>query len=278
MGYTITGYMRKFLITPFFRLLLLMVVFAGLFTSCGSRQNLVYFSDLPDTVAYKVAMGEVEEPTVQPNDVLRITVNSLNPETNRLFNTGTIQTTEESNSNYNTVGEGNVGRDGYLVNADGYISFPILGQVQVEGLTRDQVRQKMVSLVGEYAKDPIVNVRFTNFRVTVVGEVRNPSTFAVPTERINVIEALGLAGDMTEFGRRDNVLLIREIEGERTMVRLNLNNKETLNSPYFYLRQNDVIYVEPTRYRDPSGDRTLRIVTAVFSGLTALGLFLQRAF
>lgn len=274
MGYTITGYMQRFLITPLFRPLLLMVVLAGLFASCGSRQNLVYFSDLPDTVAYKVAMGEVEEPTVQPNDVLRITVNSLNPETNRLFNTGTIQSVESNNNN--TLGEGNVGAEGYLVNADGYISFPVLGQVQVEGLTRDQLRQKMLTLVSEYAKDPIINVRFTNFHVTVVGEVRHPSTFHVSNERINVIEALGLAGDMTEFGRRDNVLLIREMNGERTMVRLNLNDKATLNSSYFYLRQNDVVYVEPSRYRDPSGDRSLRIVTAVFAGLTTLGLFLQR--
>jgi len=274
MGYTITEYMRKFLFAPSFRALLGVVVFAGLFASCGSRQNLVYFSDLPDTVAYRVAMGDVEEPTVQPNDVLRITVNSLNAETNRLFNAGTIQSAEESR--YAGAEEGSVGQQGYLVNADGYISFPVLGQVQVEGLTRDQLRQKMVLLVSEYVKDPIINVRFTNFRITVVGEVRNPSTFTVPTERINIVEALGLAGDMTEFGKRDNVLLIREIGGKRTMVRLNLNDKETLNSPYFYLRQNDVVYVEPTRYRDPSGDRSLRILSAVFSGLTTVGLFLQR--
>src|SRR5690606_19354094 len=138
-----TEYMRKFLFAPSFPTLLGAVVFAGLFASCGSRQNLVYFSDLPDTVAYKVAMGEVEEPTVQPNDILRITVNSLNPETNQLFNTGTIQPVNrnDNTNNSNTVGEGNVGREGYLVNADGYISFPVLGQVQVEGLTRDQVRQ-----------------------------------------------------------------------------------------------------------------------------------------
>src|SRR5690606_32590782 len=114
----------------------------------------------------------------------------------------------------------------YLVNANGYISFPVLGQVKVEGLTRDQVREKMVALLGEYVKDPIINVRFTNFRITVVGEVRNPSTFAVPNERINIVEALGLAGDMTEYGRRNNVLVIREIGGERTMVRLNLNERE----------------------------------------------------
>lgn len=272
MGYPITVHMRKLLVNTSYKSLLWIGIVSVLLSSCGSRQNLVYFSDLPDTVAYQVAMGDVAEPTVQPNDVLRITVNSLNPETNQLFNTGVLQIGEEGGP----TGAGNASQQGYLVNADGYISFPVLGQVQVEGLTRDQVRRKMVTLISEYVKDPIVNVRFTNFRITVVGEVRNPSTFTVPTERLNIIEALGLAGDMTEFGRRNNVLLIREIDGERTLIRLNLNDKEALNSPYFYLRQNDVLYVEPSRYRDPSGDRSLRILSAVFSGLTALGLFIYR--
>ncbi|WP_257666583.1 polysaccharide biosynthesis/export family protein [Parapedobacter tibetensis] len=243
-------------------------------SSCGSRQKMVYFNNLPDTAIYHTSIPAIAEPTIQPGDVLRIKVNSLNPETNRLFNAGTLQTAEESR--YSSAEEGNVSGEGYLVNADGFISFPVIGQIQLEGLTRDQARVKLVGLVGEYVKEPIINIRFSNFRITVVGEVKRPATFTVPNERINIIEALGLAGDLTEFGKRENVLLIRESEGQRTLVRLNLNDKETLNSPYFFLRQNDVLYVEPTQYRDPSGDRTLRILTAVFSGLTALGLFLQR--
>src|SRR5690606_11115733 len=167
MGYPMTERMRKFFSITSLRPLAALSVGLLLLSSCGSRQNLVYFSDLSDTVAYKVAMGEMAEPTVQPNDVLRIIVNSLNPEINRLFNTGVLQVGDEI-----AADGGNVGQQGYLVNANGYISFPVLGQVKVEGLTRDQVREKMVALLGEYVKDPIINVRFTNFRITVVGEVR----------------------------------------------------------------------------------------------------------
>lgn len=259
------------LIRNYFAWAIALLVLASL-GACGSKRNLVYFSDLPDTVVVQEQIANLEEPTIQPGDILRITVNSLNAETNRLFNTGTMLSAEESR----TAIDGNLAAEGYLVNADGYITFPVVGQVLLEGMTREQARQNLVNAVSTYAKDPIINIRFMNFRITVVGEVKVPSTFTVPSEKINIIEALGLAGDMTEFGKRENVLLIREQNGQRTVVRLNLNEKATLNSPYFYLRQNDVVYVEPSRYRDPSGDRTLRVLGVVFSGLTTIGLFLQR--
>lgn len=247
----------------------------GLFViACGNSRELVYFNNLPDTAVYQTQAPAIPEARIQQGDILRIRVNSLNPETNQLFNAGTLQTAEESR--YNRPAEGGVGSEGYLVNANGDISFPVIGQIHVEGLSIEQARVKIKELVDQYAKDAIVNVRFTNFKITVVGEVKHPATFTVPNERINIIEAIGLAGDLTEFGKRDNILLIREEGGQRTLARINLNDRETLTSPYFYLKQNDVVYVEPSRYRDPSGDRTLRVLTAVFSGLTALGLFLQR--
>lgn len=242
---------------------------------CGNSRNLVYFNNLPDTSVYQAQTSAVPEPIIQAGDILRIRVNSLNSETNRLFNTGTLQTNAEQ-TRYASADEGNVGAEGYLVNTDGYISFPVAGQVKLAGLTIEQARVHIKGLVEQYAKDAIINIRFANFKITVVGEVKRPATFTVPNERINIIEALGLAGDLTEFGRRDNVLLIREENGQRTLARINLNNREALTSPYFYLQQNDVLYVQPAKYRDPSGDRTLRILGVVFSGLTALGLFLQR--
>src|SRR5690606_4076326 len=104
------------------------------------------------------------------------------------------------------------------------------------------------------------------------------ATFNIPNERVNILEALGMAGDMTPFGKRENVLLIREENGQRTMIKLNMGKKEIMNSPYFYLRQNDIVYVEPTKFLDPSGDRTLRIVTAVASSITAISLVIYRAF
>lgn len=250
----------------------------GLFIAgCGNSRNLVYFNNLPDTAVYLAQAPAVPEPIIQAGDILRIRVNSLNAETNRLFNTGTLQTDPEQTRNA-SADEGNVSAEGYLVNADGYISFPVVGQVRLAGLTIEQARIQIKGLVEQYAKDAIINIRFANFKITVVGEVKRPATFTVPNDRINIIEALGLAGDLTEFGKRDNILLIREEDGQRTLARINLNDKETLISPYFYLKQNDVLYVQPTQYRDPSGDRTLRILTAVFSGMTAVGLFIYRVF
>ncbi|QNL51592.1 polysaccharide biosynthesis/export family protein [Olivibacter sp. SDN3] len=244
--------------------------------SCGSKRNLVYFSDLRDSGAVKSAIQAIPPTKIQAGDILRITVNSLNPESNTLFNSGTLQTLDGSRNSSNQGAP--LGSEGYLVDQDGYISFPVIGQIKLSGLTRDEARREMLKRVGEYVKDPIINVRFVNFKVTVIGEVAQPSTFNIPNERVNILEALGMAGDMTPYGRRENILLIREEAGERTTVRINLGHKDIMDSPYFYLRQNDILYVEATKYRDPSADRTLRIITAVASSLTAVGLFITRVF
>lgn len=246
------------------------------FTSCGSKRNLSYFKDLPDSVATESAIQQIPETRIQSGDILRIVVSSLNPESNTLFNSGTLQSLDGSRSTVNT--SGNLSAEGYLVDKSGIINFPVIGQIKLGGLTREQARQEMVNQLENYVKDPIVNVRFLNFKVTVIGEVAHPSTFTIPNEKVNILEALGMAGDMTSFGKRENILVIREENGKRSMVRLDMSQKDVMNSPYFYLRQNDIVYVEPTKYRDPSGDRTLRIITAVASSMTALGLFIYRVF
>src|SRR5690606_24935301 len=117
------------------------------------------------------------------------------------------------------------------------------------GLTIGEATEKLTRLIEKEAKNPIVNIKIINFKITVVGEVNGPSTFSVLTENINIIEAIGLAGDLTPFGKRENILLIRVKDGKRTTARLDLNNKEIFSSPYFYLQQNDIIYVEPVRAR-----------------------------
>lgn len=243
-------------------------------TSCKSKRDLVYFKDLPDSVALKTSIPKIPETRIQSGDILRISINTLNPESNILFNSGTLQSLD-GGRNVNATGS-QLGAEGYLVDQGGYISFPVIGQIKLAGLTRDEARLEMIKQMDRYVKDPIVNVRFLNFKVTVMGEVARPSSFTIANERINILEALGMAGDMTPFGKRENILLIREENGERTMVKLNMANKDIMNSPYFYLRQNDILYVEPTKYRDPSGDRTLRIITAVASSVTAISLFLTR--
>lgn len=240
--------------------------------SCGNPRKLTYFNDLKDTSTIYSTIPQRPEPIVQVGDILVITVSSLNPESNQLFNRGIVPNASSTPALGGLASTG----DGYLVNNDGSISFPVLGQINLLGLTRDQVRKKMVEELSTFVKDPIVSVRFNNFRITVVGEVNKPATFIVPNEKINIIEALGMAGDMTPYGKRNNVLLIREVNGQRIITRINLNNHDILNSPYYYLKQNDVIYIEPSKYRDPSNAKTLQIVSIVLSALSIITLIVTR--
>ena len=211
------------------------------FCSCSER-NLVYFSDLPESTDFKTPVKNYSAPKIQADDILSITVSSLSPESNVLFNNVLLPA---STSSANAQVVANRIDEGYLVDKNGSINFPVIGKINLTGLTKEEATEKMTGLIKEHVKNPIVNIRFLNFKVTVIGEVTKPATFTVPTEKVNVLEALGLAGDMTAFGRRENVLIIREKDGVRSTARINLNNKDVLSSPYFYLQQNDVVYVEP---------------------------------
>jgi polysaccharide biosynthesis/export protein len=210
------------------------------FSSCAKR-NLVYFSDLPTGSDFKTPVKNYSAPKIQADDILSISVSSLNPESNVLFNNVLLPTASYANAQViaSKIDEG------YLVDKNGFINFPVIGKINLAGLSKEEATEKMTGLIKEHVKNPIVNIRFVNFKVTVIGEVTKPATFTVPTEKVNVLEALGLAGDMTAFGRRENVLIIREKDGVRSTARINLNNKDVLSSPYFYLQQNDVVYVEP---------------------------------
>lgn len=209
-------------------------------SSCSNR-NLVYFSDLPNSTSNQTPVQNYTQPKIQPDDLLSISVSSLNPESNVLFNNVILPPTANSTGNIiaSKVNEG------YLVDKSGAINFPVIGKISLAGLTKEQATEKMINEIKAHVKNPIVNIRFLNFKITVIGEVNLPSSFTIDTEKINVLEALGLAGDMTAFGKRENVLVIREKEGVRTTARINLNNKDVLNSPFFYLQQNDIVYVEP---------------------------------
>lgn len=250
----------------------------GVLASCGPTRNLVYFSDLKGDSSYKATVEQSAQIVIQSNDLLSIRLVSLNPESNLLFNRGVLQTPNSSVTGPSAEAAVN---DGYLVDSEGFINYPVLGKVKLGGLTKEVANAKMTKAIQEYVKSPIVTIRLLNFKVTVIGEVNKPSTFVVPTERINVLEALGLAGDMTPFGRRENVLLVRERDGVRSTTRLDLNNKELLNSPYFYLQQNDVLYVEPDRIKEvqaSTNTRTLTIASLGVSVLVALVFNFQNIF
>lgn len=242
-----------------------------LISSCSSpKRNLVYFSDLPKTTEFSTTISNYNAPKIQADDILSISVSSLNAESNVLFNNVLLPATGNTTIIADKINEG------YLVDKSGAINFPVIGKIPLAGLTKEQASDKMTDLIKEHVKNPIVNIRFQNFKITVIGEVTKPSTFTVETEKVNVLEALGLAGDMTAFGKRENVLIIREKDGKRTTARINLNNKEVLSSPYFYLQQNDIVYVEPENetkvaQTDPK-NRYIGIWAAVISSVAFLGI------
>lgn len=241
-----------------------------LLESCSPR-NIVYFSDLPQEEISSEIINKADH-KIQPIDLLSITVNTLNPESNLLFNRGLLTSLGSGSSGINQASVS----ESYRVDNNGYINFPVLGKVHVAGLTLEEANEKLTAFLQDEAKNPIVNIRLMNFRITVIGEVRNPNTFPVPTERINIMEAIGLAGDLTAFGKRENVLLIRDVEGVRTTVRLNLNKKDMFSSPYYYLQQNDIIYVEPVRARAEQGSMTRANISLSFSIISIITLLLTR--
>ncbi|WP_242928858.1 polysaccharide biosynthesis/export family protein [Pontibacter vulgaris] len=253
----------------------LLTLFSLMFLfSCG-KKNLAYFSDLGEKREYSENITNFSEPKIQPDDLLSISVSSLSSDANVLFNKGVITPVNSTNSSVNNQ---RYGEEGYLVDKNGFIEFPVLGKVKIGGLTKQEAKDKIVSELQNYLKRPTATIRFINFRVTVVGEVNKPATFTIPSEKINILEALGMAGDMTQFGKRDNVMIIREEGGVRKMARLNLNTTEAMNSPYFYLHQNDVIYVEPNKARVSQSTVDTRFISLGLAAISTLTLIVWRFF
>lgn len=210
-----------------------------IFNSCGSRKNMVYLQ--PDSTKIST-LYEQYVPRIQKNDILTIVVTAADPKVTAPFNPVSSMATSNLTQQTDMAL-----RPTYTVNEEGNINLPMLGKVSVAGLTRVEAIEKIRNALGQYIKDPGVNINFNNFRISVLGEVAKPGSFIMPTERVTVLEALGMAGDLTIRGVRENVMLIREVDGQKTMHRLDLTQQNTLNSPYYYLAQNDVIYVEPNK-------------------------------
>ncbi|WP_179345077.1 polysaccharide biosynthesis/export family protein [Winogradskyella ursingii] len=221
-------------------LIVILVLFVA--SSCASRKSLVYFQD--EHIKEGIPATEPKQLIYKPDDILTINVSAYDAETVVPFNMYTISNNLDQERTNNTRQV-----QTYLVDYDGNIDFPVLGKIKVEGLTRTEVTSLLTERISEYATEPIVNVRLVNFTVTVLGEVSNPGTFTIQDERITLLEALGLADDLTIFGKRDNLLLIREVEGEKRFATIDLTTINAVNSPLYYLQQNDVIYVEPNNAR-----------------------------
>jgi polysaccharide export outer membrane protein len=242
---------------------MLLVLLLQLFSSCVNPRKAIYFNDLKDSALF----SDVEPPehVIRRNDLLSITVNSQNPDASRMFNLS-----NETKVRASTPSGDVVEPAGYLVDKEGVIQFLLLGNIRAEGLTKKQlqetIRQQLIR--QKLLVDPIVDVRLLNFKVTVLGEVGRPTVLTVPNEKITLLEALGLAGDITIYAKKNNVLLIREEQGQRKTTRLNLNAADFFNSPYYHLRANDIVYVEPNRARVASASRLNQLLPTIISGLS----------
>lgn len=248
--------------------------------SCRT-ERIAYFKDLPDTtMAPKyVSPSPVEAPVIHPDDVINITIQTLDPQANMVLNQGNLPVNSGAVSNVASGGNLNQAAiAGYLVDKKGFVHLPYVGDVMVKDLTTTEARTVIAEKIAAYFNNPVVNVRFSNFKITVLGEVRNPTTFLVPNENPTVIDAIGLAGDITLYGRRDNVMLIRtNIDGRKEIVRLNLDSSKVMSSPYFNLHPNDVIYVEPSseRVASASAYRT-RDIAIIGSALSLMVVIIAR--
>lgn len=223
--------------------LCLIVLTVGAVSSCTSHKEIAYLQE-QEGAARPVA-DSLYDARIKPKDLLTITVNTFDKEASLPFNL--MYPSSTPNGYSNSVGENVMQK--YLVDNDGVIDFPVLGRIKVAGMTKKEVEAYLRGRLSVYLKDePLVNVRMVNYKISVLGEVAHPNTYIITNEKVNVLEALALAGDMTIYGKRKNVKLMREGEsGERSVYVIDLTDKNLIHSPYFYLQQNDVLYVEPNR-------------------------------
>lgn len=208
--------------------------------SCASSRDVLLFQDIDELANY----GEAQRnnPTIQEDDMLIITVSAADMEAVRPYNL-MIETrpTYTSRMNLST----NSQQQTYLVDNEGTINFPILGKLHVAGKTRSELIEFLTTRISQDVINPIVNIRIVNYKVTVLGEVNRPGTYTIEGERVTLPEALGLAGDMTIYGKRKDVIILREVEGKREYKIIDLTSVASLDSDYYYLKQNDLIYVQP---------------------------------
>lgn len=240
-------------------------------SSCANTSESIYFSKTKYT-EYKSNIENLE-PRIQKNDLLNITVTSLNPQATEIFNVYNANNLRSSNAS-NTMSP----VTGYLVDQDGYIQFPLLGRIPAVGLTKKELKNNIERELErkQLLLDPTVDIRYLNYKVSVLGEVARPAVLTVPNEKLTLLEALGLAGDLTIFASRHNVLLIREEAGTRKLVRIDLTSDELFTSPYYHLKSNDIIYVEPNKTKIASAGPVRQWLPLVISSLTLVVVSIDR--
>lgn len=255
--------------------ILLLPILLLVVTSCKPTQEMLYFPQLAQdgniTQVIPDSIKEYESP-IKPDDMLTISVSALDPNSVAIFNLPT--------QNFIVPGESLIAAtptlQTYLVDSEGYIDYPVLGKVKISGLTRKEATALLKDKISEYVENPIVTIQCVNYKITILGEVTKPGTYDINSERVTILDALGMANDITIYGNHTNVLLIREKDGQRTYNRIDLTQPDVFTSPYYYMQRNDVIYVEPNDarqgYANYSQDKqyTVSIVSAITSAASVI--------
>lgn len=239
-------------------------------SSCASRQDMIYFQDEP------VGNAQIDSAPKQliykSDDILTINVSAADPLAAQPFNLAVVSEGQDLMS-----ANGSTRVQTYLIDHNGNIEFPVLGTLHLAGMTRIEATEMLKEKISEYAKDPIINIRLANFTITVIGEVASPGTFTIQDERITLPEALGLAKDLTIYGKRKDILLIREVDDVKKFAYIDLTSVNSVLSPLYYLQQNDVIVVEPNKARIRSSTYNQNngvLISAIGTLTTILAVFL----
>lgn len=259
-----------------------------LVVACTAPQKTIYFSEngLQNAAVQVDNIDRRKEVTILPEDIIAIKVSTISSIIEKgginpvaIFNEGgTAYSITTGGGAGGGGGTGNSAQNlGYLVDVNGFIDYPVIGKLKVSGLTLRQIKDLLADKLKAYVKEPVVEANIINFRVTVLGEVGRQGQIVAPNQKISIIDAIAASGDIPITGRKDNVLIIRETEGKREYARLNLNSKTVFSSPYYYLKQNDIIYVEPARIRRQESNDFLRfylptIMTVITSAVTIYGI------
>jgi polysaccharide export outer membrane protein len=250
---------REMYRVPFYLLFVVIV-----FSSCGSYKDIPYYQDLNRTAATEEDISNYSPAIITSSDVLGINVSSRTPEASAIFNYGA----KDSQSSIN----------GYVVDQNGDVQVPLVGALKVAGLTTAQVQEKLNQSLLTFYKDPVSNVRILNFKIAVYGDVLKPDVYAIKDEKVTIIQALTMAGDLNITAMRKNIVLVREEGGKRKFIPVDLTSKKIFSSPYYYLKNNDQIYVQPDHTKYATVDRGYRTATLVLSGLSIIAIVLSNLF
>lgn len=237
--------------------------FSYFLSSCRAGKHVAYFQDVPDTIGYAKELTKTQytEPQIQPNDILQVSIQTIDAQSTSALSHSAAVASEASTNNI----------PGYLVDKEGYIEMPLVGRVQVAGMTTSEARNAIREKAHKFYVEPVVNVKYANFTITVLGDVSQPGKKVINNEKVSIIDAIGLAGDLSPTGRRENVMLIHEEGGKQVFVRFNLNSSTIFQSPYFYLHPGDIVYVEPNKAKsrtvttDTSKDRYITLTASLLS-------------